>query len=125
MEPLLPLPIPSDPAPDPRLVERYLAGECTLAEQAAMHRWIAANPAMGHALRAMRDEGTPEIQAALTPVDTRAMEQRVAEQPGATRVTGARARNVPPMSSRRNTDVRGNGTLACPSRRRVPLRSSP
>ncbi len=48
------LPKPTDVSPADRLVELYLAGECTLTEQAAMERWIAANPEAGNIFRALR-----------------------------------------------------------------------
>jgi len=55
-----PLPKLSDHRPDDRLLERYIAGECTLAEQAAMERWISANPAIGTPLRLLRQKGALE-----------------------------------------------------------------
>ncbi len=48
------LPKPTDASPADRLVELYLAGECTLTEQAAMERWISANPEIGSIFRSLR-----------------------------------------------------------------------
>jgi ferric-dicitrate binding protein FerR (iron transport regulator) len=56
------LPRPTDPVPADRLIELYVAGECTLAERAAMERWINANPKAGGILRAMRDDGDSQAQ---------------------------------------------------------------
>jgi ferric-dicitrate binding protein FerR (iron transport regulator) len=58
------LPRPTDPVPADRLIELYVAGECTLAERAAMERWIGANPEAGSILRTMRDDG--DVQAQFT-----------------------------------------------------------
>jgi ferric-dicitrate binding protein FerR (iron transport regulator) len=57
------LPRPNDSRPPAHLIERYAAGECTLAERVAMDRWIAANPSLGQALRAMGLDG--EFEAGL------------------------------------------------------------
>jgi ferric-dicitrate binding protein FerR (iron transport regulator) len=60
------LPRPTDVSPADRLVELYLAGECTLAEQAAMERWIAANPEAGNIFRVLRAYSAREADLAGT-----------------------------------------------------------
>lgn len=50
-------PKPNDPLPDHRVLELYLAGECTVAERIAMERWIKANPYWQEVLRVMALDG--------------------------------------------------------------------
>lgn len=71
------LPKPTDPAPADALVERYLAGECLLDEQAAMERWIAANPRPGLAWKTMRAEGMAESTGTHVHIDVKAAEQQL------------------------------------------------
>lgn len=64
-----PVPKATDPVLDDRLLERYVAGECTLPERVAVDRWVVSNPDWGHALMAMQHEGLLARQGHREPFD--------------------------------------------------------
>ncbi len=63
--------------PDPRLIERYVAGECTLPERVVIQRWIAVNPNWGDALAAMRCDSAHELAGREESIDERAETQQL------------------------------------------------
>jgi transmembrane sensor len=84
----LPLPRPRDLTPDPRLLERFIAGECTLIERIAMERWIAVNPVQGAAILALQMDG--ELESAVTDplIDIDRAQQTIAKQAGIPEIGG-------------------------------------
>ncbi len=76
------LPKLTDPKPHHRLLEKYLAGECTLPERVAMERWILAHPQWTAVMGDLIVDGQVGRDLWAENEDTTVMEERVLRQIG-------------------------------------------
>jgi transmembrane sensor len=94
---------------DPRLLDRYVTGECSPAERIVVEAWIATDPRrremvdglLAFRSRLVQDANTPSVDAMQAALSDRLARERESRETGVLRFRGPAPRVTPPNGLRR------------------------